>query len=350
MGHATNIITGLSVGLESTGLPVIVICIAIVSSFYLGEATGIKDANGKLIGGLYGTAIATMGMFASGVYVLSMSGFGPIADNAGGIVEMSNQEESVRDITDRLDAVGNVTKANTKGYSVGSASLACFLLFSAYLDEVTAITGQEFKSVDIAVPEIFVGGLLGSMTVFVFSSWAIAAVGAAAEEVIKEVRRQFKERPGILTYDEKPDYKTCVSIVNAAGLRQMIKPGLLSVLSPISVGLIFRVIGAYRDRPLLGAEALAGFLMFSTSTGIMMALFFNNGGGAWDNAKKYVETGKFGGKGSEAHKAAVTGDTVGDPCKDTAGPSIHILIKLLSTITLVLVPLFSGTAKSLATQ
>jgi Na+/H+-translocating membrane pyrophosphatase len=180
------------------------------------------------------------------------------------------------------------------------------------------------------------------MTVFVFSSWAIAAVGIAAEEVIKEVRRQFKEHPGILTYQEKPNYKQCVSLVNQAGLKQMIKPGLLSVLSPISVGVLFRIVGSYTNRPLLGAEVLAGFLMFATSTGILMALFFNNGGGAWDNAKKYIETGKYGGKGSEAHKAAVTGDTVGDPCKDTAGPSIHILIKLLSTITLVLVPLFSG--------
>ena len=207
MGHATNIITGLSVGLESTGLPVIVISIAIITSYYLGEQSGITDKNGNLIGGLYGTAIATMGMFASGVYVLSMSGFGPIADNAGGIVEMSEQEASVRDITDMLDAVGNVTKANTKGYSVGSASLACFLLFSAYLDEVEMMTGKEFKVIDIAVPEIFVGGLLGSMTVFVFSGWAIAAVGVAAEEVIKEVRRQFKEHPGIRTYEEKPDYK-----------------------------------------------------------------------------------------------------------------------------------------------
>jgi len=345
MGHATNIITGLSVGLESTGLPVIVISIAIISSFYLGEASGIKDKEGNLIGGLYGTAIATMGMFASGVYVLSMSGFGPIADNAGGIVEMSEQDSSVRDITDRLDAVGNVTKANTKGYSVGSASLACFLLFSAYLDEVEMMTGQPFKHIDIAVPEIYVGGLLGSMTVFVFSAWSIAAVGSAAEEVIKEVRRQFKEHPGILTYEEKPNYKQCVSIVNEAGLRQMVKPGLLSVLSPIIVGVTFRIIGSYRGRPLLGAEALAGFLMFATSTGILMALFFNNGGGAWDNSKKYIETGKFGGKGSPAHMASITGDTVGDPCKDTAGPSIHILIKLLSTITLVLVPLFSGTGK-----
>lgn len=189
MGSATNIITGLSVGLESTGLPVIVIAVGIISAFYMGEASGITNSKGEMIGGLYGTAIATMGMFASGVYVLSMSGFGPIADNAGGIVEMSEQDTAVRDITDRLDAVGNVTKANTKGYSVGSASLACFLLFSAYLDEVEIMTGKEFKVIDIAVPEIYVGGLLGAMTVFVFSAWAIAAVGNAAEEVIKEVRR-----------------------------------------------------------------------------------------------------------------------------------------------------------------
>ena len=346
MGHATNIITGLSVGLESCGLPVIVISIAIISSYYLGEASGLKDSDGKLVAGLYATAISTMGMFASGVYVLSMSGFGPIADNAGGIVEMSGQEESVRDITDRLDAVGNVTKANTKGYSVGSASLACFLLFSAYLDEVQMMTGQEFKSIDIAVPEVFIGGLLGSMTVFVFSSWSIRAVGNAAEDVIKEVRRQFKEHPGILTYQEKPNYKRCVSIVNEAGLREMVKPGLLAVFSPIIVGVTFRIIGSYRGRALLGAEVLAGFLMFATSTGILMALFFNNGGGAWDNAKKYIETGKHGGKNSEAHKASVTGDTVGDPFKDTAGPSIHILMKLFSTITLVMVPIFTGVQTS----
>lgn len=243
MGSATNIITGLSVGLESTGLPIIVISFGIITSYYLGEATGIQNNRGEMIGGLYGTAIATMGMFASGVYVLSMSGFGPIADNAGGIVEMSEQAPNVRDITDRLDAVGNVTKANTKGYSVGSASLACFLLFSAYLDEVEMMTGVKFTSIDIAVPEIYIGGLLGSMTVFVFSAWSIKAVGIAAEEVIKEVRRQFKEHPGILTYEEKPDYKQCVSIVNAAGLKQMIKPGLLSVLSPICIGVVFRIIG-----------------------------------------------------------------------------------------------------------
>ena len=204
------------------------------------------------------------------------------------------------------------------------------------------MTGEVFQTIDIAVPEIFIGGLIGSMTVFVFSAWSIRAVGNAAEDVIKEVRRQFKEHPGILTYEEKPDYKRCVSIVNAAGLREMVKPGLLAVLSPLVIGFMFRIIGSYRGRNLLGAEVLAGFLMFATSTGILMALFFNNGGGAWDNAKKYIETGKYGGKGSEAHKASVTGDTVGDPFKDTVGPSIHILIKLFSTITLVLVPVFTG--------
>lgn len=340
MGHATNIITGLSVGLESTGLPILIICVAVLTSYYLGEYTGLQNAEGVNIGGLYGTAVATMGMFSTGVFVLSMSGFGPIADNAGGIVEMSNQEEYVREITDRLDAVGNVTKANTKGYSVGSATLACFLLFNAFLDEVVLQTGKQLKVIDITVPEVFVGGLLGSVTVFVFSAWAIAAVGNAAEDVIEEVRKQFRDHPGILTYQEKPDYKKCVSIVAKAGQREMIKPGVLALASPILVGLTFRVIGSFTNRDLLGAEVLAGFLMFSTSTGILMALFFNNAGGAWDNAKKYVELGKFGGKNSETHKAAVTGDTVGDPCKDTAGPSIHILIKLVSTITLVLVPLF----------
>lgn len=207
MGHATNIITGMSVGLESTGLPIIIICTAVLLSYYLGDYTGIRDANGTNIGGLYGTAIATMGMFSTGVFVLAMSGFGPIADNAGGIVEMSNQEDYVRDITDRLDAVGNVTKANTKGYSVGSATLACFLLFNAFLDEVVLQTGKHLKNIDITVPEVFIGGMLGSVTVFVFSSWAIAAVGNAAEDVIQEVRRQFREHPGILTYQEKPDNK-----------------------------------------------------------------------------------------------------------------------------------------------
>ena len=339
-GPATNIIAGLSVGLESTGFPIIIISIGILIAYYLGESSGIVNADGHKIGGLFGTAIATMGMFTTGVYVLSMSGFGPIADNAGGIAEMSEQPHAVRNITDRLDAVGNVTKANAKGYSVGSASLACFLLFSAFIDEVNFISPIKIKVVDITMPEVFIGGILGSMCVFVFSSWAINAVGNAAQDVIKEVRRQFRENPLILEGKALPNYKQCVEIVARAGLREMIRPGLLSVLAPVFVGYTFKLIGLYQGKEMLGAKVICSFLMFSTSTGILMALFLNNGGGAWDNAKKYIETGAIGGKGSDVHKAAVCGDTVGDPCKDTAGPSIHILIKLLSTITLVLVPVF----------
>jgi H(+)-translocating pyrophosphatase len=339
-GSATNIIAGLAVGLESTGLPVIIISSSIIIAYYLGESAGIMNEHGKNIGGLFGTAIATMGMFTTGVYVLSMSGFGPIADNAGGIVEMSQQPQKVRAITDRLDAVGNVTKANAKGYSVGSAAMACFLLFSAFIDEVNFVSPVKLTQVDITIPEVFIGGMLGSTCVFVFSSWAISAVGNAAQDVIREVRRQFRENPEIMEYKVEPNYKHCVEIVAKAGLREMIKPGLLSVLAPIVVGCLFKLIGLYSGKELLGAKVICAFLMFSTSTGILMAIFFNNGGGAWDNAKKYIETGAVGGKGSETHKAAVVGDTVGDPCKDTAGPSIHILIKLLSTITLVLVPVF----------
>lgn len=347
-GHATNIIAGLSVGLESTALPILVIAVSILLTFNLGSMAledykllgdPILHGNSALSVGLFATAVATMGMFSTGVFVLSMSGFGPIADNAGGIAEMSHQEGHIRVITDKLDAVGNVTKANTKGYSVGSASLACFLMFSAYLDEVSNSNAAFERVIDIAQPPVFIGGLLGSMVVFLFSSWAILAVGNAAQDVINEVVRQFKEYPEIMEYKHKPNYGGCVSIVAKAGLREMIKPGLLSVVSPILVGMIFTFIGSFTNQPFLGAKVTAGFLMFATATGILMALFFNNGGGAWDNAKKYIETGQFGGKGSAAHKAAVTGDTVGDPCKDTAGPSIHILIKLLSTITLVMAPL-----------
>ncbi|KAF3788684.1 Pyrophosphate-energized membrane proton pump 3 [Nymphaea thermarum] len=328
-GHGTNIIAGVSLGLESTALPVLVISVSVLSAFWLGHTSGLVDENGHPTGGLFGTAVATMGMLSTAAYVLTMDMFGPIADNAGGIVEMSQQPESVREITDLLDAVGNTTKATTKGFAIGSAALASFLLFSAYMDEV-----------DIAIPEVFVGGLLGSMLIFLFSAWACAAVGRTAQEVVNEVRRQFIERPGIMEYKEKPDYGRCVAIVASASLREMIKPGALAIVSPIVVGVIFRFIGHHTGHPLLGAKVVAAMLMFATVSGILMALFLNTAGGAWDNAKKFIETGALGGKGSDCHKAAVTGDTVGDPFKDTAGPSLHVLIKMLATITLVMAPIF----------
>jgi len=326
-GPATNIITGIAVGLECTAIPVIVISIAIIASYYLGSASGVAHA------GLFGTAVATMGMLGTAAYILAMDTFGPITDNAGGIAEMSQQPEEVRRKTDRLDAVGNTTKALTKGYAIGSAALAAFLLFSAYLDEV-AHYGMKLEAVNIAKPEVFVGALLGAMLVFLFSALAIRAVGKAAYYVINEVRRQFKENPGILKGTSKPDYGRCVDIVTVGALKEMVVPGILAVGMPIAVGVIFRYLFN------IGAETVAAFLMVGTIAGILMATFLNNGGGAWDNAKKYIEMGNYGGKGSETHKAAVVGDTVGDPFKDTAGPSLHVLIKLLSTITLVLAPLF----------
>lgn len=325
-GPATNIITGMAVGLECTAIPVVVISVAIIASYYLGNMSGVQHA------GLFGTAVATMGMLGTAAYILAMDTFGPITDNAGGIIEMSGQPDEVRHKTDRLDAVGNTTKALTKGYAIGSAALAAFLLFSAYLDEV-AHYGAKLESVNIAKPEVFVGGLLGAMLVFLFSALAIRAVGIAAYYVIQDVRDQFRENSGILQGVVKPNYGRTVDIVTVAALKQMILPGALAVGMPIMVGVIFRLLG-------VGAEAVAALLMVGTIAGILMATFLNNSGGAWDNAKKFIESGAYGGKGSETHKAAVVGDTVGDPFKDTAGPSLHVLIKLLSTITLVLAPLF----------
>src|SRR5690349_2220397 len=325
-GPATNIIAGIAVGMESTGYPILVISAAIVSAYFLGSHSGLHDA------GLFGTAVATMGMLGTAAYILAMDTFGPITDNAGGIIEMSGQPEEVRHKTDRLDAVGNTTKALTKGYAIGSAALAAFLLFSAYLDEV-AHYGAKLEAVNIAKPEVFVGGLLGAALVFLFSALAIRAVGKAAYYVINEVRRQFKENPGILQGTSRPDYGRCVDIVTVGALKEMVLPGIIAVGTPVAVGVIFRAFG-------VGAESVAAFLMVGTIAGILMATFLNNSGGAWDNAKKFIETGAFGGKGSDPHKAAVVGDTVGDPFKDTAGPSLHVLIKLLSTITLVLAPLF----------
>jgi K(+)-stimulated pyrophosphate-energized sodium pump len=327
-GPATTIITGFAVGLECTALPTLIISMALMFSYYCGIWSGVTDAQGHPIGGLYGTALATMGMLATCGYILAMDTFGPITDNAGGIIEMSQSDEEVRKKTDRLDAVGNTTKALTKGYAIGSAALAAFLLFSAYMDEVTTLTGQVFAVVNLAKIHVFIGGLLGAMLVFLFSALAIRAVGRAAYYVINEVRRQFRENAGIMLGEMKPDYARCVDIVTAGALREMVMPGLLAVGMPIAVGLILR------------AEAVAALLMVGTISGILLATLMNNGGGAWDNAKKYIESGVYGGKGSETHKAAVVGDTVGDPFKDTAGPSLHVLIKLLSTITLVMAPLF----------
>src|SRR6266480_472359 len=325
-GTATNIIAGFAVALECTALPTFTIGAAIIASYKIGAASGLAHA------GLFGTAVATMGMLGTAAYILAMDTFGPITDNAGGIIEMSHQPEAIRKRTDRLDAVGNTTKALTKGYAIGSAALAAFLLFSAYLDEVAAL-GSPLSGVDISKPEVFVGGLLGAMLVFWFSALAISAVSKAAVTVIEEVRRQFKADPGILKGTSKPDYGTAVDIVTVGALKAMVAPGLLAVGMPIAVGLFFKVFH-------VGAEAVAAFLMVGTIGGILLATLLNNGGGAWDNAKKFIETGEYGGKGSPTHKAAVVGDTVGDPFKDTAGPSLHVLIKLLSTVTLVLAPLF----------
>lgn len=340
-GPATNIISGISVGLECTLLPVLTISVAILASYKLGSSALIH-------GGLFGTAIATMGMLGSAAYILAMDTFGPITDNAGGIVEMSQQPEAIRKKTDRLDAVGNTTKALTKGYAIGSAALAAFLLFSAYMDEVRLYLGngeELFHKVDISKPEVFIGGLLGAMLVFFFSALAIKAVGRAAQSVIAEVRAQFREKPGIMQGTEKPDYARCVDIVTRGALRQMVLPGLVAVGMPIAVGLAFRIFITAEDKT-IAAESVAALLMVGTIAGILMALFLNNSGGAWDNAKKFIESGEFKvdgkvvGKKSDPHKAAVVGDTVGDPFKDTAGPSLHVLIKLLATITLVLAPLF----------
>jgi K(+)-stimulated pyrophosphate-energized sodium pump len=315
-GPATNIITGFAVGLESATLPVILISLALGSSYYLGKLTGIDG------GGLYGTAVATMGMLATAAYILAMDNFGPITDNAGGIIEMSGAPEEIRKRTDKLDAVGNTTKALTKGYAVGSAALAAFLLFSAYLQDA------HLTSIDLSKPMVFIGGFLGAMLVFWFSALAIKAVGKAAYYIINDVRAQFKENPGIMAGTSKPDYGRCVDIATRGALKQMIAPGLVAILVPTAVGFI------------LGPEAVGATLMVGTIAGVILALVLNTGGGAWDNAKKYIETGVFGGKGSPTHKAAVVGDTVGDPFKDTAGPSLHVLIKLLSTLTLVLAPMF----------
>jgi len=353
-GPATTIITGVAVGFECVALPVLAISVALFLSFFLGSQVSIHSTSIPQIinpGGIFGTAVATMGMLMSTAYILAMDTFGPITDNAGGITEMSGQAESVRDITDALDGVGNTTKALTKGYGIGSAALAAFLLFSAYLDVLYSFKhNPAVYVVDLSNITVFIAALIGITLIFFFSALAIRAVGAAAKRMIEEVRRQFKENPKIMAENPadrvEPDYARCVDISTRGALRAMILPGIVAVLTPIAVGVI------------LGPQAEAGLLMVGTMGGIVLALFLNNSGGAWDNAKKYVEAGYLRvneegemvdpldpkgtvlGKKSEPHKASVVGDTVGDPFKDTAGPSLHVLIKLLSTITLVLAPLY----------
>jgi K(+)-stimulated pyrophosphate-energized sodium pump len=345
-GPATNIISGTAVGFETTAVTAITIAIALFASFTLGSQAGLINEAGDNVGGIFGTAVATMGMLMTTAFILAMDTFGPITDNAGGIAQFSHADEKAREITDRLDAVGNTTKALTKGYAIASASLAAFLLFSAYIDKVNLIltnqidagvreAGTLLESVDLANVNVFIAALIGAMLVYFFSSLAIRAVGTAAQAIIVEVRRQFREMPGIMDYTQRPDYARVVDITTRAALRQMILPGTVAVATPIVVGL------------LLGHEAVAGMLMVGTIAGVLLATVLNNGGGAWDNAKKYIEAGELKddagnvlGKGSDAHAAAVVGDTVGDPFKDTAGPSLHVLVKLLATITLVLAPLF----------